>query len=705
MVKEVITKQLLERQSLRLLAKSDVLQLADDCTLAEAILFFEHSKVFEVPVVDSNKKLIGVVGSRELLKAVFAKYSEQTSLKELARKPHLIIHEGEPLNPVLALMIEQGILEALVVDQDDILIGTIILNDVVNAIWKSIVDLNIFYNNVLETVHNGVIVVNAEGTIIFFNAAAGQIFGRHSDEVLGRPINVLVSNSKLLDVIQTQEPELAYRRNIGDNTIMANYIPVVLNGKVLGAVAVFEDITELESITEKLNSSEKLKATLEAIVQNSYEGLVVIDDHERVVMMNQFYLNIAGLTEEEVVGKHIWEVSPHSQLPTTVRTGAAQLAEPWHVGGQDYMIMRIPIKKNGKIIGAIGKVLFNMDVAKVFAQKVMQLQNDLEYYKEELRKLHSSEHTFNHIIGESEKITSAMNLAQRAARTSSTVLLTGESGTGKEVFAQAIHSTGLRSGDPFIKVNCAAVPEQLLESELFGYAEGAFTGARKGGKPGKFEMADQGTIFLDEIGDMSLSMQAKLLRVIQEREFERVGGTQPIKVDVRLIAATNRDLLRMVKENTFRLDLYYRLNVITIELPSLKERLEDIKPLTKYLIAKLNQKLGTYVEGVSNEAMELLKQYPWPGNIRELENVLERAMNISDERFIYPEHLPVQLRQTLRGNNSTYGQKTLEQGIFEAERNIILNALRQAKGNKVHAAQALGIHRSVLYKKLARHNL
>lgn len=467
-----------------------------------------------------------------------------------------------------------------------------------------------------------------------------------------------------------------------------------------------KDITDLKKIIDKFNNAEKLIATLEAIVQQPNEGLVVIDDKYRIVMMNTFCLNIAGLTEEEVVGKHILEVTPRSQLPATVKTGVAQMVVPWHIGSQDYIISRIPIKKNGKIIGAIGKVYFNMDVARVFVQKVMQLQkNDQEFYKEELYRLHSSEYIFEQIIGESEKIISAKKLAQRASRTASTVLLTGESGTGKEVFAQAIHSAGLRSRGPFIKVNCAAIPEQLLESELFGYAEGAFTGARKGGKPGKFEMADKGTIFLDEIGDMSLPMQAKLLRVTQEREFERVGGTQPIKVDVRIIAATNRDLLRMVKDAEFRPDLFYRLNVITIELPSLRERLEDIQPLTKHLIARLNQKLGTYVEGSSNEAMEILKGYSWPGNIRELENVLERTINISDERFIYPEHLPAQIRQSIRVEKTTYGQKTLEHGMLEAERNIILDALRMAKGNKVQAAQMLGIHRSVLYKKLVRHNL
>ncbi|WP_308893806.1 sigma-54 interaction domain-containing protein [Candidatus Desulfosporosinus nitrosoreducens] len=462
----------------------------------------------------------------------------------------------------------------------------------------------------------------------------------------------------------------------------------------------------MENVCEELHSTQKLKATLEAVIENPHEGLVVVDEHCHVVMMNQFYLDVVGRSLEEVIGKHVLEITPGSQLPETVRTGNPQFAELWKVREREFIMMRVPIRNNGRIIGAIGKTLFkDMEVARVFTKKMIQLENDLEYYKEELRKIHVSNYTFEDIIGVSAAIAKAKKIAARAAQSSSTVLISGESGTGKEIFANAIHNSGPRCQGPFIKINCAAVPEQLLESELFGYNEGAFTGARKGGKPGKFELANRGTIFLDEAGDMSLSMQAKLLRVIQDREVERIGGTQPIRVDVRIIAASNRDLQQLVKENKFRLDLFYRINVISLELPPLRERSDDIEPLANQLISKLNRDLKTQIKGISPQALEVLKSYNWPGNVRELGNILERIINFCTDDYIDLEHLPAQLVREAGLQNAVDGPHTLRQGLIKAEKNLIFDALHAAKGNKMQAARALGIHRSVLYRKLAQYNL
>lgn len=474
---------------------------------------------------------------------------------------------------------------------------------------------------------------------------------------------------------------------------------------------------ELESIFEELNQTKKLQATLEAIVENPYEGLIVIDENSTITMINKFYADALGLNRKDIIGKNILEVTPHSQMPDIIKTGQASIGDFWEVNNHEFMIMRIPIMKDGKVIGAIGKSLFkDIPLAIQFAKKLIKLENDLLSYKQELRNLHHSRSTIDDLIGKSAKITAVKDLILRAAKTSSTILIIGESGTGKEVVSNLVHNLGSRKDRPFIKINCSAIPENLLESELFGYVEGAFTGARKGGKPGKFEQANHGTLFLDEIGDMSISMQTKILRAIQEREIERVGGTQPIQIDVRIIAATHRDLNKMITENKFRLDLFYRLNVFVIELPPLRQRLEDIKLLTSHLLIRLKQRLSTSVEGVSPQAMELLNQHHWPGNIRELENVLERAINIADEPVILPEHLPLKLRLTKL--NSTInpspmnfedvrlaGQINLEEALLAIEKELILNAMLQAKGNKAKVASALGIHRTALYRKLARHQL
>ena len=493
-----------------------------------------------------------------------------------------------------------------------------------------------------------------------------------------------------------------------------NEVPVTDEvGRMIGVLKLWSLLDHLASklgrLEQEHSETKRLAATLESVVENSFEGVVVVDENGRVIMMNKFYLEVIGFTKEEALGRHIHELTPNSQLPDIVRTGNTQFGEYWKVRDKEFMIIRAPIKRDGKIIGALGKTLFKMSWARVFARKLTQLEVDLKFYKEELSKVHSATYTFNDIIGEGPKITATVSLAQRAARTASTVLLTGESGTGKELFAHAIHNDSARRHGPFIKVNCAAIPEQLLESELFGYAEGAFTGARKGGKPGKFELANLGTIFLDEIGDMSLTMQAKLLRVLQEREIERVGGTQSCKIDVRIITATNRKLDAMVQERTFREDLYYRLNVMVLELPSLRERQDDIELLANYMVTKLNQKLETDVEGISREAMKILQSYAWPGNIRELESVLERTMIMIDEPFILPLHLPARIFLSTMDvevdENQSGEQSNLEISLNSAEKELLIDALRRAKGNKVQAAKLLGIHRSVLYKKLTKHGL
>lgn len=481
-------------------------------------------------------------------------------------------------------------------------------------------------------------------------------------------------------------------------------------GRMLGLVKLRDLLQHLQSRQQEacreLHEARRLIATLETVVENPYEGLVVVDEGGYVVIINNFYLEALGISREEALGRHIYELTPHSKLPEIVRTGEAQFSEYWKVRDREFMIIRAPIKKEGKIIGALGKTLFkDMGLARVFAKKLSQLENDLRFYKEELQKIHRATYTFEDIIGQGSKITATIRLAQRASRTTSNVLLTGESGTGKELFAHAIHNGSMRCHGPFIKVNCAAIPEQLLESELFGYAEGAFTGARKGGKPGKFELANYGTIFLDEIGDMSFTMQAKILRVIQEQEIERVGGTQPCRIDVRIIAATNRKLYEMVQQGTFRDDLFYRLNVMVINLPALRERPEDIELLAAGMLAKLNRKLEMKMEGVSGEAMEILRSYSWPGNVRELESLLERTMNVVEEKFIYPEHLPPQLMQLALGPSARQENaepKRIDVFLNSAERDLLLDVLRQTKGNKVKAAKLLGIHRSVLYKKLRK---
>jgi DNA-binding NtrC family response regulator/iron only hydrogenase large subunit-like protein len=332
-------------------------------------------------------------------------------------------------------------------------------------------------------------------------------------------------------------------------------------------------------------------------------------------------------------------------------------------------------------------------------------EQEIAHYRQEIELMENFRGISEQIIGDSKKIIAAKNFVLKASQISSTVLLLGESGTGKGLFARAIHFGGLRKDGPFIKVNCSAIPETLLESELFGYEEGSFTGAQKGGKTGKFELADHGTIFLDEIGDMSFNMQAKMLRVLQEREIERVGGHHSIPVDVRVIAATNKDLREGIKAGSFREDLYYRLDVLTISIPPLREMSSDIPTLVNNLIKRICKKQHIPPKTVSEEVVSIFCHYPWPGNVRELENMLERLLNLVEDNILRIDHLPPYLWQHVQSSRYLSTGTSLDVMTAEVERDAIVNALKATKNNRSKAAKLLGLHRSTFYEKLKRYQL
>jgi transcriptional regulator with PAS, ATPase and Fis domain len=348
-----------------------------------------------------------------------------------------------------------------------------------------------------------------------------------------------------------------------------------------------------------------------------------------------------------------------------------------------------------------------MSQAKILINKLQETAKELNYYKEEFRQHYQARWKFADLIGTTPEFAMVKSMAEQLAHTRSTILITGESGTGKELFAQSIHNQGGQEG-PFVRVNCAALPENLLESELFGYDEGAFTGAKKGGKPGKFELAKGGTIFLDEIGDMPLGMQTKLLTVLQERVIERVGGTNPISIKVRVIAASNRDLEQMVANHEFRKDLYYRLNVVRLNLPPLRERIEDIPLLVHYLMAGINTRLKARVSHISDEALHMLQTYNWPGNVRELQNLLERAINMAALKQavrLEVQHFPSLGGEVLLSAVNEPGRTTLNASVQRLEKELIEQMLKSTNYNKAQTAKELGLNKSVLYSKIRKYGL
>ncbi len=458
----------------------------------------------------------------------------------------------------------------------------------------------------------------------------------------------------------------------------------------------------------KPENIEQLKKQLEMyrlIFDSIYNGCVVTDPDGYITHFNKPYGEFLGLDPEDQIGKHCTEVIENTRMHLVAKTGQPEINHPHRIMGQEMVVQRIPIKKNGKVIAVFGQVMFkNVRDVKKLAERLNFLESKVRLYEQELISLRSTKYTIDSIVGVSDPIKQLKKEVLKAARTKHPVLILGESGTGKELFAQAIHHESRRKMYPFVRINCAAIPKDLLESELFGYERGAFTGASPSGKPGKFELANRGTVFLDEIGDLPLEMQPKLLRVIEDREFERVGGTKIIRSDFRIIAASNQDLEELVHQGKFRKDLYYRLNVIPLYVPPLRERREDIPPIIHQYLEDIALESGIGPITIDSEAEDALARYDWPGNVRELINVLERVVASLETNVIHLCDLPFYIYQ--KRTKGIWKQGPVLKNIqARAEREAIKAALEKAGNNKARAAQMLGVHRTLLYKKMKKYGL
>ncbi|MGE5395928.1 MAG: sigma 54-interacting transcriptional regulator [Chitinophagales bacterium] len=570
-------------------------------------------------------------------------------------------------------------------------------------------EYDVIVKAMLDNPYMAFIVVNKDGKIVFINESYLEWLQKKREDVEGKLVLEVTPDSKLLEVIRTGKPDPLDIWSVNDREAIISRMPIVKDGTIIGAIGhtLFLEISRANLLVQKLQEMGTAYATVSEVF-DPYMVYVIVDKDGIITFMNQTYLNLLEMEKEEVVGRHVLDITPHSKLPDILKTGDIHEVDTWTINGRDTIITRTPIIKDGEIVGAVGRSLFmDMSGAKKLVNKYLEIEKELNLYREEVRQIYKARWQFKDLVGQSGEFSLIKSMAQQLSNTKSTILITGESGTGKELFAQAIHNNSHWKG-PFVRVNCAALPENLLESELFGYEEGAFTGAKKGGKPGKFELAKGGTIFLDEIGDMPLTMQTKLLSVLQERSVERVGGTMPISIQVRVIAATNRDLDRMVANREFREDLYYRLNVVRLNIPPLRKRKEDIPLLIEDLIARINNRLKTNVLGISESALNLLCNYSWPGNIRELENLLERAMNLAalkrDKSLGY-EHFPSLFNSSKEENPVEAVVDHLGKAVERLEKATIEQVLEKTCNNKTQAAKLLGLNKSVLYRKMKKYNI
>ncbi len=435
---------------------------------------------------------------------------------------------------------------------------------------------------------------------------------------------------------------------------------------------------------------------LQALVESIHDGLLAIDHNKMITYCNVAAAKLLGRPKEEIIGRKINYLLPNSLLPRIIETGIGYrnkeefYGEPPHQ--MHFLVTATPITLNTRPVGVVA-TLRDMAEARRLAYNLTGIQQKLG---------------FDQIKGTSKKITDVKNNAFRVAQGSSTILITGESGTGKELFARAIHEASPRRKKPFIIVNCGAIPETLLESELFGYDEGSFTGARKGGRAGKFELADGGTVFLDEIGDLPLHLQVKLLHVLQRREIERVGSNKFIPVDVRVIAATNRDLETMCAASEFREDLYYRLSVIPLVIPPLREHREDVKMLMNYFLDKYCNLLDKTIDGFEENVVTAFCNYDWPGNIRELENAVEYAVNLVSGNTVTLDSIPSKINHNWLNPEDSEERAILKDRLKHSEKEVLAGYMKKIRdGNikKGELAGILGISRVTLYRKLKQYGL
>ena len=553
---------------------------------------------------------------------------------------------------------------------------------------------------------DGISVISLDQEIIVFNEAASRITGYSEDEIIGKKIDLIFSSHSE----DTNFISRAIKENISFNNqpidiidskgksknVLASITPIVRDGKVLSVVFVFRDTKEMLKLAEEINekTSELIdqKNKLDAIFNSNIEGTFTIDNDWNITSFNKSAEKITGYKKSEAIGKKCWEIFNSSicrngcHMEQTMTKGKPMIGnevEILHKSGR-----LVPIRVNSSILinnknERIGAVETFIDIS--------EIKNLSDHLTEVYR--------YENIIGRNKEIKQIFHVLESVSQTDSSVLITGESGTGKELAARAIHLNSPRKTKPFIAVNCSAYVETLIESELFGHEKGAFTGAIKS-KAGKFELAKGGTIFLDEIADLSLAVQTKLLRVLETKEFERVGGNKIFKIDARIIAATNKNLVEEISSGRFREDLFYRINVVNIHLPPLRERMDDFPLFVNHFIEVFNTKFKKDVRQFSSRAYDILTEYNWPGNIRELENVIEHCFVLCNGKIIDVDCLPKRLRE----------KKFLPSQIIinpvnkvkETEKQLIISLLEKHKGNRTKTAEELNINPSTLWRKIKK---
>ena len=563
-------------------------------TVRHAASVLKERDINAAPVTDEAGRPLGLFGRGNLIRFITEGLCLDTKVREFMFAPAMTVRETMPVEDILSSYRDDYPPLVSVVDASGLLTGVITRRRLHQAFRVQCGKTEEELNTLLEFSYNGIVAVDADGIITTWNPAFERISGVKRENAIGRFLPDVLPDGRLHEVLRTREPSYGQKVRIGNTVVISNRTPIIKNGRIQGAVAVLQDISSLESVGAELAVTQELNRELDAIIDSVYDGVYITDGEANTLRINKSYTRMTGISPEEVLGKNMKNLVAKGIYSESVSLLVLEKKAPVTIlhqikGTHKMLITGNPIFNDRNEIIRVVTTVRDVTELNRLEKKLATIEDISNKYHLEVQHLRQQQMRQTDLVEHSAAMKKVLVLAQKVANVDSTVFIGGQTGVGKEMVAKFIHKNSPRRDAPFINVNCAAIPEALLESELFGYEKGAFTGAQALGKPGMFELADTGTILLDEIGDLPISLQAKLLRVLQDKAVLRIGGTKPKQLDVRILAASNLELERLVKDGTFRQDLYYRLNVVPIRIPPLSARKEDIPYLALHFLDFFNK--------------------------------------------------------------------------------------------------------------------
>lgn len=677
------------------LITTDFIKLKPDSTIRQVLTDFVRYRSDIACVVDSEEKLIGITTKYIIYRALLEGWSLDSSIEPLYRRKVLTLNTDEDLYSGRKKLQEAHVAHAVVLDDQQKICGVVTKSDLIQGFF---LERDVYIQRLNSIIHNipiGIIVIDKYKKVIHSNNASHEILGLINQNLE----NYLLTDCfpeltpYLEEVFRTKEKLVLNKLALRNLNCFVTMLPLLGSDKIDSITIIFQELSALDNIALELKTTQGLVNTLNTVLDNTYDAVVISDLLGKINFFSQNFSELTGLEPNRIKNQTLFDFIPtlaDKKLPLL----PDDYSEVIMINGTNCLASIHKIVAKKEIYGYLFKITYKqIDHLKTLLSRLQTLESMVDSSKLQRNGLTYECNSLNKIVTVNPIVENIKRELPIIAKTNTTVLILGESGTGKELIANAVHDLSKRTGK-FIKINCASIPADLLESELFGYEEGAFTGAKKGGKPGKFELADKGTIFLDEIGDLPLALQAKLLRVLEEKCFDRIGGTKSLSVDIRFIAATNKNLRTLMKEGKYREDLFFRLNVINFEIPPLRMRPEDIPLLAKHFLNRFNAEYQKNILDISKDVINAFFHYSWYGNVRELMNVIERAVILCNDPILSLDNFDLFRFPKIE----KHAESTVSEIIPEKQQ--LIDLLKEFNGSKSKVAERLGISRVTLYKKL-----